>query len=133
MSVLHEQTGLTIRKNHHNKFVVATLHYTADPSKRTAEWKSEARAGMRDADWRKEYEIDYTALSGEHAFPEIVEKKSKIVVSDPYPDFSEVTTFWGGLDYAQRSPASFHVYTIYDGVIYDGVISGEVMYVVIYF
>lgn len=30
----------------------------------------QAKTGMSDARWRKEYEIDYGALSGQRVFPE---------------------------------------------------------------
>jgi len=38
---IHEQKGLKIRRNAHNKFCVIELHYTADPAKCTDEWKAE--------------------------------------------------------------------------------------------
>jgi hypothetical protein len=40
------------------------LHYTADPHKRSPEWLKEAKRGMNDRSWRKEYEIDWTVASG---------------------------------------------------------------------
>ncbi len=118
MAILHEQTGLQIRKNERNKFTVVRLHYTADPAKRSPEWKEEAKAGMREADFLKEYEIVWDALSGEHVFPEIREAKDTIIVREPYPEFGDDAVYWGGLDYGARNPSSCHFYTIYDGVLY---------------
>lgn len=114
--LLHEQSGLKIVKNSNNKFVVATLHYTADPAKRTKEWKSEAQAGMRPAQWAKEYELDYTALYGARVFPEIANNRARIVVPEPYTEFSALQTFWGGFDFGSRNPSAFIVFTIVDGV-----------------
>jgi hypothetical protein len=56
-------------------FHVMRLHYSADPDKDPAtetgrQWYEQARTGMSDARWRKEYEIDYGALSGQLVFPE---------------------------------------------------------------
>ena len=116
--ILYEQTGLQVRKNKANGFCVIRLHYTADPAKRKPEWIKQAKAGMREADFRREYEIDYTSLFGEPVFPEMTEYEDKIVVKAPYPDFGPNQVYWGGLDYGARNPSSVHFYTIHDGVIY---------------
>jgi hypothetical protein len=116
--VLHQSDGLKIVRNDKNKFCIVTLHYTADPIKRTPEWKAEASAGMQGAKWDKEYEINYTALYGQRVFPEIQTNREKIVVQPPYPDFPPTQIFWAGFDFGSRNPSSFHVYTVSDGVIY---------------
>lgn len=118
-AILHEQTGLRIVRNDTNRFCVITLHYTADPAKRTKAWHDEASAGMHPAKFAQEYEIDYTALYGEKVFPEISAAKDKIVVREPYPELPDTQVFWGGLDYGARNPSSFHVYTIVDGVTFS--------------
>ena len=114
--LLYEGTGLRIVKNDGNKFIVASLHYTADPAKRTKEWKAEASAGMRPARWAKEYEMDYTALYGQRVFPEIALYRDKIVIQEPYIDYSAMQTFWGGFDFGSRNPSAFYVYTLDEGV-----------------
>jgi len=116
--VLHESTGLRIVKNSINRFAIVTLHYTADPVKRTKLWKQEAAAGMAPARWAKEYEMDYTALYGQRVFPEIAAARDRIVVPEPYQDFGAEQTFWGGFDFGSRNPSSFHVYTIIEGVLH---------------
>jgi hypothetical protein len=118
-AVLHEQEGLKIVKNDKNRFCVVTLHYTADPAKRSKEWEDEARSGMNSAKWAQEYCIDYTALYGKKVFPEISANKSKIVVPEPYIEFPDTQVYWGGLDYGARNPSSLHFYTIFDGVTYS--------------
>jgi len=56
--------GLKVWKNKTNKFCIARLHYSADPRKRTKEWKENARAGMTYAEWMREYEIVGSSFSG---------------------------------------------------------------------
>jgi hypothetical protein len=116
--IIHESQGLKIVRNDTNRFAVVTLHYTADPLKRTPEWKSEAKAGMRPAQWAKEYEIDYTALYGQRVFPEISTYRDKIVVPEPYREYGPLQPFWAGFDFGQRNPTAFVVFTIDEGVIY---------------
>ena len=116
--ILHEQTGLQIRRNAKNKFLVVHLHYTADPMKRSPEWKAEASAGMPPAKWEKEYEISWEALYGAKVFPEIITNRENIVLKPPHLDIGRTQVCWGGFDYGQRNPTSFHVYTIIDGVTY---------------
>lgn len=43
---------------------VVRLHYSADPAKRTEEWIQEARRGLSDRAFRKEYEICWSVASG---------------------------------------------------------------------
>jgi len=115
--LLHESTGLKIVKNDTNKFAVVTLHYLADPAKRSDTWKAEARAGMTPARWAKEYEIDYTALYGQRVFPEMATMRDKIVIPEPYPDYGPLQPFWGGFDFGQRNPSAFLTFTIDEGVL----------------
>lgn len=117
-TILHESTGLTIKKNAKNGFIVCTLHHTADPAKRTPEWRREAAAGMTPEKFAREYDIDYTAVMGAKVFPELTTHKTDIVVNDPVPDFGPGVRYWGGFDYGTRNPTSFHVYTIVDGITY---------------
>lgn len=117
--ILHTQTGLTIKRNAINKFCVVTLHYTADPAKRSAAWKDEAARGMIPEKFQREYEINYTAVLGAKVFPEFTAKREAIIVEDPLPDFGPNVRYWGGLDYGTYNAASFHVYTIVEGVTYS--------------
>lgn len=116
--VLHQQEGLTIHKNPKNRFCVATLYYFADPTKRGPDWEEEARYGLSEAQWRKEYLIDYTAQAGAKVFQEIITHAKHIVLKPPYPEFGPKQVYFGGLDYGSNSPSSFHVYAIVDEVVY---------------
>jgi hypothetical protein len=117
-TTLFEGTGLKIVKNPKNRFSVVTLHYTADPAKRSDAWKAEAQAGMPPARWAKEYEIDYGALFGEKVFPEIVTNRQRIVAPSAAFTFGGHLRFWGALDFGLRNPSAFHAYTIQDGVVF---------------
>jgi hypothetical protein len=57
-----------------NGFYVAEVHYTAEPGRDPAtaegkEWYENARRGMPESSWRKEYEIDWFARSGQQVYP----------------------------------------------------------------
>ena len=116
--ILYEAKGVQVRRNGGNQFCVMRLHYTADPNKCSSDWYKAAKAGMRNADFQREYEINYTSVYGEPIFPEFSEHTEKIVQTEPYPDFGPNQTYWGGLDYGARNPSSVHFYTIHDQVTY---------------
>jgi hypothetical protein len=120
-TAIHDSEGLRIHKNDANGFVVCRLHYTADPRKRSEEWRAAAQMGMSKAQFEQEFEINYAAHMGERVFPEIRDKRHEIVLSEsPYEfgDWPKHLQMWGGFDYGSKNPSSFHVYTIVDGVIY---------------
>lgn len=61
--------GMEYRKTAHGVHVLS-VHYTADPDKdpvmpQGREWIANEKRGMSKNKWRKEYEIDYTAFSGQ--------------------------------------------------------------------
>lgn len=119
--LIHEQQGLRIVENDHNGFTVVSLHYSADPRKRSELWRKEAAQGISKAKFEQEYEISYDAMLGEKVFPEIKSRRNEIVFSEgPFIDnvWPSHLVFWGGFDYGSRNPSAFVVYTIYDGVIY---------------
>jgi hypothetical protein len=78
--ILHEQTGLKIKRNDHNGFVVCSLHFTADPAKRDEWWAREAAAGMPPSEFEREYNLKYIVASGERVFPEFTDFNARIVV-----------------------------------------------------
>lgn len=108
---MHEQEGLRIWRNPGNKFVVCELMFTADPAKRSDEWRAEAEAGMSPGRFAKEYLIQWDALDGQKVFPEIVEKRSSIVLPQGVVTFGEHQRYWAGYDHGMRNPAAFVVFT----------------------
>lgn len=61
-----------VRKNPKNDFAVVRVHYSLDPTKDEV-WKEQARRGMTERAWNREYEIDYTYFAGKPFFPEFSE------------------------------------------------------------
>lgn len=62
--------GLQKWTNPRNGFRVLSVHYTADPDKRSPEWKRKASQGMPARGWAREYEINFTIPEGKPVFPE---------------------------------------------------------------
>jgi hypothetical protein len=65
--------GIEQRQNPGNGLTVIRLHYTADPVKRTPEWKAETSRNLHPRTWRREYEIDWASPEGEPVVPEYQE------------------------------------------------------------
>lgn len=53
-----------------NGAYIARVHYTADPDKRSEEWKREQQAGMPTAGWEREYEINWNVALEKPYYPE---------------------------------------------------------------
>lgn len=102
--------GLT-KKYTPSGFCVVRLHYTADPIKATSEWKEGAKKGFKHEDkWKKEYEIDFTALGGTLVYPEIESRIGEIYIN-PF----EIPQHWrryAGLDPGVRNPTACHFYAV---------------------
>lgn len=62
--------GVREWSNPRNRFYVVRLHYRADQAKRADAWLEDAKAGMPERGWRREYEIDWAAPEGEPVIPE---------------------------------------------------------------
>jgi len=77
-------TGVTERE--HNGIRIVRIHYTADAKKRSDEWKEQAKLGLSQRDWNREYEIDWTSsyglgvFSGDFSYEQHVIKASNIVI-----------------------------------------------------
>ena len=56
--------GLKMWTNPINGFTILRLHYTADPTKRSPEWKAEERRKYGEAEWNREMEIMWESLDG---------------------------------------------------------------------
>jgi hypothetical protein len=94
--------GLSFKRNARNGFACMFLHYTADPEKRSAEWKKQAQLGVSHADWQQEMEGDFDAKAGQPALPEFEEffsvlTCSPIHIPDHWPRFATA-------DYGATSP-----------------------------
>lgn len=61
---LFPMPGIEIWKNPKNKFCVMEIHYTADPAKRSPQWKEDVSASMPRRDFLREYEISWETWEG---------------------------------------------------------------------
>ncbi len=105
--------GMMVWKNRFNGFVVAAVHYTSDPNKRTNKWYNDATRNMRYDQIQREMEIDFTSRAGERAFPFLEQHASKYRVPDLPLD--EIPRHWriiAGLDYGSREPTAIGLYGI---------------------
>ena len=62
--------GVRVWKNPKNRFTIVELHYTADPDKRSPEYKAEIRSGMPYARYMQEYELAWDVYEGMPVFPD---------------------------------------------------------------
>lgn len=63
--------GMTVWQNPLNGFLVLRIHYSADPDKRSDEWRQKAAArmgGLGSPDWRRFMEIDFSVRRGLSVF-----------------------------------------------------------------
>lgn len=67
--------GVKLWRNPGNKFTVVRVHYSADPRKRTAQWRADARSGVPYAEWMREYEIVWSAFEGVPVYAESYSKR----------------------------------------------------------
>ncbi len=56
--------GVNIWRNPQNKFVIFELHYTADPKKRSNEWREAIKSKLPIRDWKREYELQWDSYDG---------------------------------------------------------------------
>jgi len=73
-------TGVQIWRNKKNKFLVMRLHYTADPQKRSPEYKESIKDSMPLMQYLREYELSWDTFAGYPVFPEF--NKELHVVSE---------------------------------------------------
>lgn len=62
--ILTPQTGVKLWKNPKNKFLVFELHYTADETKRSDEFKADKRASLSYRKYMMEYELSWESWAG---------------------------------------------------------------------
>jgi len=53
-----------------NGVYIARIHYTADPNKRSEEWKEHEKKGTTTEGWEREYEINWTVSAEPKYYPE---------------------------------------------------------------
>lgn len=89
-------------------WTIIRAHYSAsirkDPSTpQGAEWYRNAHKGVSDRDWRKEHEIDFSALGGQLWFPEY-DEKIHLVPAGNLEHTKDPWTLYNGCDPHSRRP-----------------------------
>ena len=64
------RTGVQEYTNEQNQLHVLRLHYTADPAKRSAAWRTQESRNLPRRGWLREYEINWATPEGEPVVPE---------------------------------------------------------------
>ncbi len=60
--------GVEVWRNPGNKFVIVDLHYTADPRKRSEEWRNAVKQSMPARDYAMEYEKSWQTFEGKPVY-----------------------------------------------------------------
>lgn len=81
-----DPTGLKVWRNQENRFVVATLHYTADPAKRDPKWREMAKMGMPISEWNREYELSWETFEGKPVYGADFREAIHVMAEDRRPD-----------------------------------------------
>lgn len=94
--------GIETWRNPKNGFFVVKVHYTADPRKRSKEWKDKAMKGYASKEkWRREMEIDFTIAEGMPVFGELY---NSLVHNRP-GSYTEGENLYRGWDFGFVHPA----------------------------
>jgi len=86
--------GFKSYKNKNNGFAVFELHYTADPKKRSKEWKRQASSGMSKQQWDTEMELSWETYSGEAVYGKEFNRELHIMKKQMLPE-SDIPIFRG--------------------------------------
>lgn len=106
--------GIVSWKNRKNGFMVAAVHYTADPDKRSQEWFQESTKLFRPDQIEREFEIDFQSRAGQRVFGYLSQnpKRWRIPNIDLYKLLKTNWRIIAALDYGSTNPTSIHFYAI---------------------
>lgn len=79
----HIMQGMRVWHNKKNKFVIIEVHYTADPAKRSDEFRESIKNAMPLTEYLREYELHWDTFSGFPVYPEF--SKLHICSEAPHP------------------------------------------------
>lgn len=91
--------GFEISKNSGNGFTCVRLHYTADPAKRTEEWKKKAFYGMDAKAINTEYEIGWESYAGQPVYGMEFSRDAHVLPARREPDLNANATLIRGWDF----------------------------------
>lgn len=88
--------GLVIGKNPGNGFTTVRLHYTADPAKRSDEWKRKAFYGMSQKAINTEFEISWETFAGDPVYEGQFNREVHVLGErrEPDPEFPTLIRGW---------------------------------------
>lgn len=75
--------GMRVWRNPKNKFVIMEVHYTADPAKRSDEFRNSIKNAMPLTEYLREYELHWDTFAGFPVYPEF--SKLHITTEAPHP------------------------------------------------
>lgn len=105
--------GMEIWQNKGNEFVVAAVHYTSDPEKRSEEWFRNATRGMREDQIQREYEIDFESRAGQKVFWYLAQNPSRWRIPNLTPkDIPKNWRIIAGLDYGSLNPTAITIFAV---------------------
>lgn len=78
--------GLQFFRNPKNGFSVLTLHYNADPAKRSPAWKEKESIGIGSTDWAREYELSWVVKVGRSVYTDFARNFHTFGPSTPRGD-----------------------------------------------
>lgn len=109
-----DHPGIVTWKNRVNGFMVAAVHYTADPDKRSEEWFREATKIFRPDQIEREFEIDFDSRAGQRVFQYLTEnpKRWRIPNINLHKLLKTKWRIIAALDYGTTNPTSIHFYAI---------------------
>ena len=109
-----DQEGIITWKNRRNGFMVAAVHYTADPDKRSEEWFQESTKLFRVDQIEREFEIDFQSRAGQRVFGYLTQEPRRWRIPN-INLFKLIKKDWriiAALDYGTTNPTSIHFYAI---------------------
>lgn len=77
--------GVECWKNPGNLFFVFQLHYTANPNKRSDDWKNFTKGKLSNKRWQQEYEISWDSVAGKPVYPDFSKKLHLRIDLEPEP------------------------------------------------
>lgn len=109
-----DHPGIITWKNRRNGFMVAAIHYTADPEKRSEEWFKESTKLFRTDQIEREFEIDFQSRAGQRVFGYMNDtpKRWRIPNIDLHRLLKTNWRIIAALDYGTTNPTSIHFYAI---------------------
>lgn len=87
--------GMRVWHNRKNRFTIMEIHYTADPAKRSAEFRDSIKNAMPLTEYLREYELHWDTFAGFPVYPEF----SKLHITHDEPSVMHGLPMLVGIDF----------------------------------